>query len=83
MAIKQKDMDPLTSLVRECADDLLGTQREIYSWLEAKGLPQDMNEEIEATMGEYIELCSECDTWCEPSELVDEDNEPCSCERCR
>jgi hypothetical protein len=29
------------------------------------------------------ERCSECDWWCEISELVDDDSEPCPCESCR
>jgi len=81
--IKARSMDIEKSIVTACADDLRGTQREVYSWLEAKDLPQDLNEALEAAIGEYIERCSECDTWCEPSELVDEENEPCPCEGCR
>ena len=71
------------SVVASCVDDLTGTQREVYSWIELKDLPQDIHEELEAAIGEHIERCSHCDTWCEPSELVDEDNEPCPCEECR
>jgi len=38
-------------------------------------------EEVMTNAG--YERCSECETWCETSELVDEESEPCPCENCR
>ncbi len=71
------------AIIAKCADDLLGTQQEIHQWLDSKGMPEDMHDDVEAGLADHIERCPDCDTWCEPGELVNDDNEPCSCEQCR
>ena len=70
------------SVVSQCADDLIGTQKSIYEWTEAHNLKID-DSELEFVLADYIERCSECDTWCEPGELVDEDGETAPCDSCK
>ena len=42
------------------------------------------NEELEELMVDAgYERCSECEWWCETSELVDDESEPCPCDSCR
>lgn len=72
------------AIVGACANDLLGTQKEVYDWLDSKGLASlGIEEDLEHSLSDHIERCPECDTWCEPGELVDDEGESSCCEQCR
>ncbi len=69
-------------LERRVVDALVDTSGMEETIAEDVGLPID---ELESIMGKNgYERCNWCDTWCEMSEFVDDDNDPTDvCGRCR